>query len=131
MKNYPVFLGVMLGLFSTAMGQEWQTRSILKSLGPPNFEPALVAYANPSSKLQDSQSTRTQADTTTTEITSTKGTAFDKLTRTAVFMGKVCVKHPQFLLTANKVTVIYKKEDAGHHAKMANPDLMQKVAGHE
>jgi lipopolysaccharide export system protein LptA len=130
MKTYPILLWVMLGFFCTAMGQEWQTRSILKIIDPPNFGPALVAYANPSPKPKDSQSARTQADTTTIEITASRGTAFNKFTRTAIFMGKVCVKHPQFSLTADKVTVIYKKENAGHYTKVINPASMPKAAGH-
>jgi len=71
-----------------------------------------------------------------TEIIATHEASFDQQTRQAVFIGNVKVKHPQFTLTAQKLTAILKKEALGAHPKSGEspvhtPDLPGSEGGLE
>ena len=126
-KNTIKCLGLLAMLAFAGMTagaqQESSASSLLKGIKPldSGTELGLLPSANGKpgevqhSKSKANTDPRTNADAT--EITATTEASFDQQTRKAVFIGNVRVKHPQFTLTAERLTAILKKDLADNHLK--------------
>jgi len=113
-------LMVLLALAGmTAVAQESSTSSLLNGVKPLDTGSDMKPVPSSSSGRLDSTTAKSNSNADPTEITATTEASFEQQTRKAVFMGNVRVKHPQFTLTANKLTAFLKKEALPNQAKPA------------
>ena len=104
MNDRWIYFAILLMLGGTLVwGQE--SSSLLNGTKPTLDDPTS------SERPSFNQPAKSKADIT--EITATNEASFDQQTRQAVFIGNVKVKHPQFTLTAQKLTAFLKKEATG------------------